>query len=143
MSSIASIYLTGRVGNDPEASKKDDKLYASFRIAVNGFAKGEEYTDWHQVTCGGKIAETILTHVKKGDKLAIVGNPRPHAYYHQESGKIVASFNIWMKEFDFAGSAKDKEKPETANVPNSCEDEIPVFDEVIAPQNSPAPDAVI
>lgn len=130
--SICNITLTGRVGNEPEATKKDDKLYANFRIAVNGVSKGVEYTDWHSVTCSGKKAEAILEHVKKGDKLVIMGNPRPHAYFHQESGKVIPSFNIWMNEFDFA-SSKEKLEVDFSNNTNPADD-VPEFE----PQN-PAP----
>ena len=129
--SICTITLTGRVGNEPEATLKDDKLYANFRVAVNGVSKGEEYTDWHSVTCSGKKAEAILEHVKKGDKLVIMGNPRPHAYFQQETGKVIPSFNIWMNEFDFASS---KEKPQTdfSDSANRA-DNVPEFEQ----QNPP------
>lgn len=129
--SICNITLTGRVGNEPEATKKDDNLYASFRIAVNGVSKGEEYTDWHSVTCSDKKAEAVLEHVKKGDKLVILGNPRPHAYFHQETQKIIPSFKIWMNEFDFASS---KEKPEVDfSKSTNPADDVPDFE----PENPP------
>jgi hypothetical protein len=61
-----------------------------------------------------------------------MGNPRPNAYFSQETQKIIASFNIWMNEFDFA-SSKEKTEVDFSNSTNPADD-VPEFE---SPQNPP------
>lgn len=108
--SINKLFLGGHVGRDPEAFESNNEKFVGFSFAENGITEtGEKKATWHQVTTGGKLAETILQHVKKGDKLVIEGRVTPDAYFTKEN-KIVPQLKIWLTNFEFAGSGgTDKE----------------------------------
>ena len=118
--SINKIFVSGFVGADPEPfeSKDKSKQYAGFDLAESRTDNdGNEVTYWHQVSAGGKLAETLLKHVKKGDKLVIEGVVTPAAYINKEN-KVIPQLKIWLTAFDFASNKEklnDNKKMETTN----------------------------
>lgn len=101
--------VAGYVGRDPEAFEANGNSYAGFTLAESlGKDKdGVEQTAWHQVTAGGKKAETILKYVKQGDKLVVDGKATASVYVNKDN-KVVPQMKIFLSEFDFA-SSKDKD----------------------------------
>ena len=101
--SINRVFLGGHVGLDPEAYEHNNEKFVGFSFAENVTGNGEKKAIWHQVSAGGKIAETILTHVKKGDKLVIEGRVSPDAYTNKEN-QVIPLLKIWLSNFEFASS---------------------------------------
>ena len=102
--SINKLFLGGHVGRDPESFESNNEKFVGFSFAENGLAEnGDKKVTWHQVTTGGKLADTILQHVKKGDKLVIEGRVSPDAYVTKDN-KLVSQLKIWLTNFEFAGS---------------------------------------
>lgn len=67
------IILIGNVGKDPIARGADGGI-ASFSLAVDSRKKGgEKDTQWFNCVAFKRTAESILSHVKKGDTLALTG----------------------------------------------------------------------
>lgn len=114
--SINKFFVGGYVGADPEAfeSKDKSKQYAGFNLAESRVDNdGNEVTYWHQVSAGGKLAETVLKHVKKGDKLVIEGSATAAVYVTKEN-QVVPQMKIWLSNFEFASSKeKTSESVET------------------------------
>lgn len=108
--SINRLFLGGYVGRDPEAFENNNEKFVGFSFAENGITdNGDKKVTWHQVTTGGKLADTIIQHVKKGDKLVIEGRAFPDAYVTKEN-KLIPQLKIWLTNFEFAGSGSvDKE----------------------------------
>lgn len=112
--SINKFFVGGYVGADPEPfeSKDKTKQYAGFNLAETRTDNdGNDITHWHQVSVGGKLAETVLKHVKKGDKLVIEGSATASVYMNKES-KVVPQMKIWMSAFEFASSKSTEESTE-------------------------------
>jgi single-strand DNA-binding protein len=67
--------LIGNVGGDPETRTFNDRLTASFSLAVErpGRKDGNKETDWFKVKIWGKQAELAADLIRKGTKLAVVG----------------------------------------------------------------------
>lgn len=97
--------MGGHVGRDPEPFESNNEKFVGFSFAESmGVAEnGDKKVAWHQVSAGGKLAETILTHVKKGDKLVIEGRVSADAYLTKDN-KLVPQLKIWLTSFEFASS---------------------------------------
>lgn len=104
--SINQIIISGYVGKDPEALKFDDVVYAKFSLAKTIKSRsGEDKTYWHQVISNKHQTETILNHVKSGDKLVVCGYPIPKAYLNKEK-QLITYIEIKLTSFEFC-SKKD------------------------------------
>ena len=80
------IYITGRLGRDPEIKQSNDGVdWCSFSVAVNRYAKkGEEAeADWFNCTAFGKSAALISKYYHKGDGITIEG----HMQYSKKDDK--------------------------------------------------------
>lgn len=74
MSSVNSITLVGRVGQDPEMKYTTSGMaVTNFRLATNRLGKNNE-TDWHGVTCWKDLAERVNEYVKKGSLVCVQGS---------------------------------------------------------------------
>ena len=102
--SINKFFLGGYVGRDPEVFESNNEKFVGFSFAENGITEtGDKKVAWHQVTTGGKLADTVLNLVKKGDKLVIEGKVTPDAYFTKDN-KVVPQLKIWLTNFEFASS---------------------------------------
>ncbi len=101
--------VAGYVGRDPEPFEANGNSYAGFTLAESlGKDKdGVEQTAWHQVSAGGKQAETILKHVKKGDKLVVDGKATASVYMNKDN-QVVPQMKIWLSAFEFASSKNEE-----------------------------------
>jgi|LauGreDrversion4_2_1035121.scaffolds.fasta_scaffold00663_14 single-stranded DNA-binding protein len=113
--SINKFFVGGHVGRDPEQFESNGKNYVGFSFAENQGKdeNGNDKVAWHQVVTGGKAAETILVHVKKGDKLVIEGKASAVVYMTKEQ-KVVPQLKIWLTDFEFASSKSKDNETETA-----------------------------
>ena len=79
MRSLNKLMLIGNVGMEPEIrSAASGARVAKFSLATNRKWKtqsgGEqERTEWHRVTCFGKLADIVEQYVHKGDRLYVEG----------------------------------------------------------------------
>ena len=79
----------------------------------------------------GKQAETLCQYVKKGQKLAIIGNIRTGSY--EREGTTVYTTDIVVESFEFLGGGKQSDStsiptPNTNNKQDSFDDLEPVDD---------------
>ena len=71
---VNKVILVGRAGRDPEAREtgKGDTV-ANLSLATSSGYGDNEKTDWHRVTFFGKVADTVVQYVKKGQEIYIEG----------------------------------------------------------------------
>lgn len=81
MSSINTVTLVGRIGQDPDIRySKDGKAVATLSLATSEKWKDrntgqvQESTDWHRVILFGRQAEIAGQYVKKGSLIGITGS---------------------------------------------------------------------
>lgn len=81
MSSINTVTLVGRIGQDPDIRySKDGKAVATLSLATSEKWKDrntgqvQESTDWHRVILFGRQAEIADQYVKKGSLIGITGS---------------------------------------------------------------------
>jgi single-strand DNA-binding protein len=70
---IAKATLIGRIGREPEI-KAGNVLVARLSVAVGRKVKGEEVTDWYNVTAFGKQAEFVEKYLGKGRLVCVMGS---------------------------------------------------------------------
>jgi len=102
--------LYGNVGNDPEVRHLESgKSVASFSLATSESYKnkqGEKVTDtqWHNIVAWSPLAEIFEKHVKRGDKLLVIGKSVNRSYESNGDTKYITE--VVAREFDFGGSNK-------------------------------------
>ena len=99
---INNITLVGRLGKDPELRYfESGKVKASFSIAITRPTKEKE-TDWFDVECWGKTAETLGEFCKKGHLIGITGGIRQEKWTDDNGNKrskvIVSASNIHLMQ---------------------------------------------
>jgi single-strand DNA-binding protein len=98
----------GRVGRDPELRQVGESQVASFSIACT-----EKWTDrqtgelresvtWYSCSVWGKLANTIMQYVTKGDALFCEGQVSARAYLSND-GEPKASLELKVFNFQFLG----------------------------------------
>ena len=99
--------ITGNVGKDP-VSRYDanGSAFSSFSVAVSVGTKAAPRTDWVDVTCNGKLAETVQTYLKKGTKVLIEGYPSAGAYINQQN-QAVATLRLYANNLEFLSARSD------------------------------------
>lgn len=115
MRSLNRITLIGNVGVDPECRDTGNgQRLAKFSLATNERWSGksgqqEERTDWHRVTCWGKLAEFVEQAVRKGSPVYVEGSVR---YEKQE--KADGSATYWTEVIAREVIALDRASDRTA-----------------------------
>ena len=120
-----SITLVGNVTRDPEMRYlPNGDPVTSFGLAVNEGYGDSKYVMWVNVSCFGKLAETMNNHLTKGGKVLVsgtlapdkgTGNPRT---WMGKDEQPHASYEVRANTVRFLDSKKQEEKA-------SVEDEVP------------------
>ena len=115
--SINKITLIGNVGQEPEmkTTSKDTKL-AKLSLATNhrwkdSSGEAQERTDWHRLTCWGKLAEIVEEFVSKGDRIYVEGRVEYDTY--ERDGISIPTADVNVRELVLL-SSKESEVVEEA-----------------------------
>lgn len=77
--SLNKVQLIGRLGRDPEMKYlPSSKAFTTFSLATNSRRQSsagawEDQTEWHNVVCWDKLAETANEYLRKGSQVFISG----------------------------------------------------------------------
>lgn len=75
------IDFTGRLGRDPEKqTTKGGTDVTRMNVAITHRVKGENTTEWRQVSAFGKTGEYCANYLHKGDLIFVSGNATARAY---------------------------------------------------------------
>jgi len=120
--------LVGRLGQDPEISKKGETSLCTFRLATNEFRNkadgGKDNTEWHNITVWGSAADASYEHLAKGSLILVEGRLQSREYTDKDSIKR-RSYEV------IASTVKFLEPKKNINPKNE------VSNEVITPENIP------
>lgn len=107
---MKKIFVTGNVGRDPETRyAPSGESFVTFSLAVTTGPKDNQKTDWLEISCNGRTAETVQKWVRKGSKLLVEGTPSANAYINKE-GKPVATLRVSASNIEFIGSRERSEE---------------------------------
>lgn len=100
MSNINEVFVAGNVTRDPELRETDGGAsIMNFGIAVNDYAKNEDYTNFFDVTMFGPQAEVLADIIKKGMKLTIHGKLR-YSSWENKDGERRSKVEIIGREVE-------------------------------------------
>lgn len=104
--SINSVILMGRLTRDPEMrSTQSGKSITSFSIAVD---RGNEETDFFEITAWDKLAELIDKYLEKGRRVLVQGRLRQDTWDDKDSGKKRSKVGIVASDVTFLDSNSDE-----------------------------------
>lgn len=130
-----TMILVGHLGMDPEIKRFDGKEYVnvSFSVADNYRTKDKETGEWVDAVtwytvrkgCGPKEAEYLSSHLRKGDRVTVVGTHRPQTYVTPE-GKTVHTSVVTAMKLERMNDSKKKDDYKSKALPREdMQDEIP------------------
>jgi len=99
--SVNKIALLGNVGRDPDIQQTQNGTkvahlsLATNRRGVEGGAPTER-TDWHRLTCWGRLAQFVEDHVQTGDRIYVEGRLEYDSY--ERNGIIIPTAEVQVKE---------------------------------------------
>lgn len=121
---MQKITLTGNVCNDPETRATPSGVtVCSFNVAVDRRfkdAKGNKVTDFFRVQAWRQLGEVCSKYVKKGMKVAAVGELQPRLYEARD-GTARMSLDVCADDVEFMSRAEDKPVAKPAD-PSTFED---------------------
>lgn len=127
MSGINKVIVLGNVGKEPEVRTFDSgDTVTNFSVATSEKWKdktsGEfkESTEWHRVSCFGKLSEIASKYVKKGDKIYVEGSLRTRKWT-DAAGVEKYSTEVKAEKIELLGG---KQTPQ-GSIENMADDAIP------------------
>lgn len=121
----------GRLCGDPEVtSTTNGTTIAKFSLAVDRKYKTDNgpTADFFPCTAFGKTAEICEKYLKKGSRIAVVGEPQNNNYTDKNGNKVYG-WSFILNEIDFAESKGETKKEEPKNdflsVPDGLVEELP------------------
>ena len=129
---VNKVILVGRVGKDPEIKEVGLSKVSNFSIGTSERYKDKsgkliENTEWHNITCWGKLAEIVENYFKKGMLVYIEGKLKTESY--EKNGekrsftKVVADV-VKMLESKKEGGVRET-KEEYKNDPIEEQTDLP------------------
>ena len=119
---VNKVILVGRAGRDPEAREtgKGDTV-ANLSLSTSSGYGDNEKTDWHRVTFFGKVADTVVQYVKKGQEIYIEGRISYSKYTDREGiEKYSTDIIAYSMQMGQKGNT-----PSSSQSPSSDDDDLP------------------
>ena len=113
MGSLNRVQIIGRLGRDPDVrNTAGGSTVANFTIATSERFKDrdgnqQEKTEWHRVTCWGRLAELARDYLAKGREVYVEGSLETREWTDKD-GNNRTTTEIKAREIVFLGSAKDQ-----------------------------------
>jgi single-strand DNA-binding protein len=111
MSGINKVIILGRLGQDPEIKVLDGgKTLAKFSVATSESwtdkttGEKKEVTEWHRISCFGKLAEICGMYLKKGRQCYLEGKLQTRSY--EVDGVKKYATEILADKVEFIGDAQ-------------------------------------
>ena len=110
--SMNRVQLIGNIGKEPEFSyKKEDIAVLKFSAAVNSKVKDKKVTEWFNVVCFDKLAETLKVYLKAGMQVFVEGALKVSKYENKDKEERL-QVNIIAHKVDFFGGQSEEKESE-------------------------------
>jgi len=129
---VNKILLIGNTGKDAEVKNLDSgNKIAKFSVATSESYKDKEgewktVTEWHNITCWGKLAERAEKQITKGKLVYIEGKLTYNEYENKDGVKMRSSeinaavFRVLEKR-----ESTNQEQPQTVDASGAPSDDLP------------------
>lgn len=132
MADLNEVRLIGRLTRDPELRRTSTEQYvATFGLATGHKFKGQdgvirEETTFVDITCWGRLAETVAKYMKKGKQIYVGGRLKFDSWDDKDTGKKRSKLTVVAENIQFLESANSAGKGTQAETaPESPEPEQP------------------
>ncbi len=99
---MAIIHIAGHLGTDPETRvTPGGQKVTTLRVATNVRRNGKDETIWYRVTIWGDRYDKMLTYLKKGSAVMIVGRLDKPEIYNDREGRPQVSLNVTADIVEF------------------------------------------
>ena len=114
-------YIIGALTRDPETGATDSGVnWCRFTVAARKrfHKEGEPDAEFVRVTAWRGLGDTCAKYLKKGRKVAVIGEPKAHGWTGQD-GSVKAQIELTADEVEFVSSAGsgDNSVPTDADAP--------------------------
>jgi single-strand DNA-binding protein len=117
------VCLIGRLGKDPELRvTQSGTSVARFSLAVNRRDENKT-TDWYEVTCFGKVAESTGQYMKKGCMVGVTGRLQQDKWQDKQSGQNRSKVSIIAGQVDFLSRAESNQAAQNTQREEIWDDE--------------------
>lgn len=108
--------IGGRLGVDPEVRfTSNGQKVTTLRVAVNIRKSGKDETIWYRVTIWGENFDKMVSFLKKGSALIIVGDLAKPEIYTDREGKPQVSLNITASSIQFSPFGRSDKAENTSD----------------------------
>ncbi len=118
---MLSAVATGNVGQNAKLKEVDGTPVMSFSLASRRYTKGEEKTDWVDISFWGKRATSLAQHVTKGSRVAVRGTIESREFTHNNEKR----FGLSMRADDIELLGGGKGKDESSSSVTAPTEDIP------------------
>lgn len=101
------LFITGRVGRDPESKTlSSGDTVCSFSLAVDNRRKGgeEQPPTWFRCTAWGKLGEVCQRYLTKGKQCTVVGAVSVSSYEAKDGSGTRFSMDVRADDVEFLGT---------------------------------------
>ena len=107
--------IGGRLGVDPEVRfTSNGQKVTTLRVAVNVRKSGKDETIWYRVTLWGEGFDKMVSFLKKGSAVIIVGDLAKPEIYNDREGKPQVSLNITASSIQFSPFGRSDKSENTS-----------------------------
>lgn len=130
--------IIGNLTRDPDTGTTESGInWCRFTVAVNrrGKKDGQPEADFVQVTAWRGLGDTCAKWLKKGKKVACVGESRAHAWMGQD-GNPRSQIELTADDVEFLSPGGGREAPTDADAPGGPVDPQTGYEQV-EPEEKP------
>ena len=116
------VEIAGRLGADPETRyTPSNQKVTSLRVAARTFKSGKEDTIWWRVTCWGDRFDKLLSYLKKGSAVIIIGEMQKPDIWKDRDGNSQVSMELTAEMIKFSpfGKSDQESSQESSNQESS------------------------
>lgn len=132
------VILVGTLGRDPETKyMPSGNAVTSFSVATSESWKDksgekQEFTEWHNITMFGKIAEIAGKYLKKGSKVYLEGKIKTEKYQKDGADKYITK--IVCHELQMLDSKPEKDSDPTLHASGNRAQKNPTYAPAAQPE---------
>ncbi len=114
-----TITIIGNLGQDPVARfTTTGQKVTSFNVATRARKGGEDITSWFKITIWGDRFDKMMTHLKKGSYIVVVGELSKPEIYTDKTGKAQIQVEVTASALHFMPSSKGADGAKPAHTPS-------------------------
>ncbi len=109
------VHLAGHLGKDPETRfTPSGQKVTTFNVATNQRKGKEDVTVWVRVTVWGDKFDKLISYLKKGSAVIVVGKLQPPTSYTDKEGRTQITLEVTAEMIEFSPFGKT-DRPSEGN----------------------------